>query len=536
MATLIAPLTTGFSDAVSGNAYFYSRATGNPAMVYEDPEGEEAIGTSAALGPSGEVVCYAKESVDVRVKNAAGSTVREFTNIVSADSVTVESDSLTGTLPSGSQGAGGTANLQERFDRMVASFGALDFLVRKTGGTADQFLKDALVASATSIVYNVKDSAYGAAGDNSADDTAEIQAAINAAEAAGGGIIFFPVGIYRISGPLVISSQKVILWGVHHRASIIRNTSSTLNAISISSGSTNDCGILIQDLGIDALTSSTGSGVNASVANGLELHRVRVAGHTRGVNAASRVRMVNCTISTPTSGVVYCVEVGSGGTGDRTEIIDSQLTLNSTAANGIAVRVQRHDVRIEGCAIDVSAGAATSKGIAIDNAAGTNCQMRNCSFTAGAGNYGIYVDANVGFYELGNRALSGTLFGASGTLTRASAQVRLTPMNTTNESTNPGANYSASQDIGLHVIIINNNTDVAINPSGGTPTHGQIMKVMVFNEGAAAINVTTTDFEYTATVNVAAGDAAVWQFIYINNSTGQNRWFQLPANAETFTT
>jgi hypothetical protein len=55
-------------------------------------------------------------------------------------------------------------------------------------------------------VYDVQ--AYGALGNNSNDDTAEIQAAITAAvtSKAGGGIIFFPAGIYRISSTLTFPS------------------------------------------------------------------------------------------------------------------------------------------------------------------------------------------------------------------------------------------------------------------------------------------------------------------------------------------
>ena len=54
-------------------------------------------------------------------------------------------------------------------------------------------------------VYNVKDRDYGAVGDGSNDDTAEIQAAINAAISTGG-IVFMPAGIYKISAPLDFSA------------------------------------------------------------------------------------------------------------------------------------------------------------------------------------------------------------------------------------------------------------------------------------------------------------------------------------------
>ncbi|ACO81203.1 Secreted mannuronan C-5 epimerase [Azotobacter vinelandii CA] len=46
--------------------------------------------------------------------------------------------------------------------------------------------------------YNVKD--FGALGDGVSDDTAAIQAAIDAAHAAGGGTVYLPAGEYRVSG------------------------------------------------------------------------------------------------------------------------------------------------------------------------------------------------------------------------------------------------------------------------------------------------------------------------------------------------
>lgn len=51
--------------------------------------------------------------------------------------------------------------------------------------------------------FNVK--TFGAVGDFNADDTASIQAAIDAALAAGGGTVYFPDGHYKLSSPLVTS-------------------------------------------------------------------------------------------------------------------------------------------------------------------------------------------------------------------------------------------------------------------------------------------------------------------------------------------
>jgi hypothetical protein len=48
---------------------------------------------------------------------------------------------------------------------------------------------------------------YGAAGDGSTDDTAAIQAAINAAGTTGGGVVYFPRGVYIVGGALQDTSR-----------------------------------------------------------------------------------------------------------------------------------------------------------------------------------------------------------------------------------------------------------------------------------------------------------------------------------------
>jgi len=62
-------------------------------------------------------------------------------------------------------------------------------------------------------VYNVKD--YGAKGDGVTDDTAAIQAAVNAAVGAGGGIVAIPSGTYRIvaNNPTILNPKRITITG-----------------------------------------------------------------------------------------------------------------------------------------------------------------------------------------------------------------------------------------------------------------------------------------------------------------------------------
>jgi hypothetical protein len=61
-------------------------------------------------------------------------------------------------------------------------------------------------ASAVSdLVFNVRD--FGAVGDGTTDDLPAISAAISAATAQGGGTVWFPVGVYSVSGPIGDTSR-----------------------------------------------------------------------------------------------------------------------------------------------------------------------------------------------------------------------------------------------------------------------------------------------------------------------------------------
>jgi parallel beta-helix repeat protein len=74
------------------------------------------------------------------------------------------------------------------------------------GDELNEFLEVAHEADGRlkSVPYNVRD--YGATGDGVTDDRASIQEAIDAASAAGGGIVFFQAGTYLIEAQLTVPS------------------------------------------------------------------------------------------------------------------------------------------------------------------------------------------------------------------------------------------------------------------------------------------------------------------------------------------
>jgi hypothetical protein len=72
---------------------------------------------------------------------------------------------------------------------------------------------DAHMADYTKHFRSVKD--YGAVGNGTTDDTAAIQATIDAVEALGGGIVFFPYSTYKTTATLTVNEHNIKLYGAN---------------------------------------------------------------------------------------------------------------------------------------------------------------------------------------------------------------------------------------------------------------------------------------------------------------------------------
>lgn len=233
---LIALLAAGVRGAEMGTAEIYERGTATFAELFTTATGDGGFTPTVGrpLDQYGGAEWYVNESVDLIIKDSDGAIVRTATEMVSAANVEVRSQSFTGT---GYNGEGSAVSypipLSSVLDRWNDNAGAPDWKVR-IGSTATTL--QTAFASVSGLFFNVRATAYGAKGDGVADDTSAIQAALTAANAFPGGVVFFPGGTYRITSALTVPGLVSIM-GAGASASKIQIDHASASALSFSAGS-----------------------------------------------------------------------------------------------------------------------------------------------------------------------------------------------------------------------------------------------------------------------------------------------------------
>lgn len=242
---------------------------------------------------------------------------------------------------------------------------------------------------------NVKDPAYGALGNNSSDDRAAIQAAIDAVHAAGGGTVFIPAGTYLLGATLNIpAGDGLQIIGSGWNTYLKLKNAANCYALTFPAADTR---VAIRDLTIDGNHSAqtgTSGGIYAAGAvacqfehihfiacrdNALYLgpqtggafgHNNRVVGclFDQAMTSTGPGRGIHCD-SSDENQIMFCdfeYLGGSGGSGATTAsmILDqagTQFIANCNFVNGannvIGVRVQdAKSTKIIGCNFDGTAG------------------------------------------------------------------------------------------------------------------------------------------------------------------------------------
>lgn len=199
---------------------------------------------------------------------------------------------------------------------------------------------DEAITNAQSGVYNVLE--YGATGDGSTDDTAAIQAAINAC-AGTGGEVYFPKGFYSINATLTISTKRgVRLSGVMQSYA---NPGSSLGATLIWDGSTSDDMLYIfnsQDIRVDGLCFD---GADTAGSRGIFVD-------SDNTQVSKRIHIDHCFFKR----LNICIQIGSSDSGTQYQVDSDYITncafYEGYGSNSTCVYVQSQNasyLNIENC-------------------------------------------------------------------------------------------------------------------------------------------------------------------------------------------
>ncbi len=192
-------------------------------------------------------------------------------------------------------------------------------------------------------VFNVKDPVYGAVGDGVTDDTAAIQAAIDAAASGWtsgdpfgyGGVVFFPKGVYGVSADIDIPEQ-VLLKGSGLRVTVIRwiGAGNPTNAV-VTSNIDDRFSFVhatgIKDLTIDANDEAVGLKVRGWN-EACQMENVEVREYTDATDGGVQILSASAGSNTSTSQNAHFKGLWLGGkTGARNLLLDgcNRLTFDN---------------------------------------------------------------------------------------------------------------------------------------------------------------------------------------------------------------
>jgi len=337
------PYWDNSNSTIYTQIYVYAYDAGGYTVAKDFWDNEDKSGgaiQSKQGGTDGTVAAYFDGDYNIRIKASDDTTIiASFPNVkITSDTATMWEGNIGTALPSAAVANAGQLFLKRDGSDNIVGLYAND---GKSGSAAFQLLV-ALSSGVTEFdvlytgsvpFYNVKHSDYGAVGDNSADDTPKIQLAIDAAIAAGGGIVFFPEGTYRMDSAVEIEGSNIILWGAGAGSILKTGTGNfTTDMIVIGDGSSSYENVIIENLSFETTETKT-------------------AGAAILFNKITRCTVRGCRIKDQFYGF-------STATANDTVWIDNCAIIDPVAANGRGLFIQDSGTyRISGVSVEQSSTA-----------------------------------------------------------------------------------------------------------------------------------------------------------------------------------
>jgi hypothetical protein len=357
---LISTLAAGVKGAENGIAEIYERGTVARAAYSFDFEGDGGFdNTDLALDSHGGATVYVTQLCNVVVKTVGGAVLREFVAGVRDDCVEVESPAFSGNAyDNSSTGPGMPTTLAEVLDRWQIMNGGPDWQVDIPG--VGIYPLGGAIANSFGLVFNVR--ASGAVGDGVANDTNAINAAIAEAITAGGGVVFFPPGVYRTTGGHVVDG-RVSLTGVGPgAASIVLDNPAAFFLIRLTTSAAPNRFHVVQNLAMSSASAAPGAALLDVPGTGCRsiLHNL----HLDGTNFGSQILDIStspvtellcgdCVFQLATA--ARALSVTSSNAVKRIVLRDCRFITPATFTSLGVVRSASLD--IQGCVFDNSATA-----------------------------------------------------------------------------------------------------------------------------------------------------------------------------------
>jgi hypothetical protein len=200
---------------------------------------------------------------------------------------------------------------------------------------------------------------FGAVGDGVTDDTAAIQAALDAVGNAGGGCVYFPAGTYLLSSRLLVWGNTKV-YGAGMGATTIKHPASHAfkNKNYLTTGDDN---ITVSDMSFDADATYSGAvsmdGMRNLTCERLKIGNVKPTTVTVGIGLSTlagvtceNINIHGCVMDVPDYGIV----LSSNADGLISKVSISNNRITSTWGSCIALNYIAHEVSITGNILEMT--------------------------------------------------------------------------------------------------------------------------------------------------------------------------------------